>query len=308
MLVFLFFSALLLIFYFQIPQEGEIVSLDKSFLVLSRLAILATIGGGVVLVLLIYILRSVAELEKKSSEAERAKSEFVSMASHQLRTPLANVNWYTEMLLAGDAGKINKEQRQYLEEVYNSNQRMVELVNALLNVDLGSFSIDPEPLDIIEVAESALGEMLPQTENKKIKVEKNFEKNLPAVNADPRLIRIVLQNLLSNSIKYSPESGKVTLAVKKIDSDILISVSDRGFGIPEAQKEKIFTRLFRADNIIQKSEGTGLGLYIAKAVMEQTGGKIWFESKENFGTDFHFTIPLEGMKKKKGARILNRQR
>ncbi len=267
------------------------------------------VAGAIVavFVLLSFAFKSIEQLEKKANEAGRAKDEFVSMASHQLRTPLANVNWYTEMLLGGDAGELNKNQKKYLEEVYSSNQRMVELVNALLNVDLGSFAVEPEPIDIREISDSAVSDFTPQIKNKKLEIEKNYERDLPIVKADPRLLRIVFQNLLSNSIKYTPENGKITISIAKQQSDIVISIADSGYGIPKQQQQKVFTRLFRADNVIQRSEGTGLGLYIVRAVMDQTSGRVWFESKENEGSVFSFTVPLRGMKKKKGTRVLNKQ-
>lgn len=266
---------------------------------------LLIIGAAVlVLIILFYTLKSVDQLEKKASEAGHAKGEFVSMASHQLRTPLSNINWYTEMLLGGDAGEISDSQRIYLEEIYNSSQRMVELVNALLNVDLGSFAVEPEPTDFREISESALSDIAPQIKNKKMTVEKNYEKDLPQVKADPRLLRIVFYNLLSNSIKYTPERGTIKISIGTQKSEIITSIADSGYGIPKSQYSKVFTRLFRGDNVIQRSEGTGLGLYIVKAIMDQAGGRVWFESEEGKGTTFHFAFPLHGMKKKKGTRAV----
>ncbi len=244
----------------------------------------------------------------REREIDRAKSEFVSLASHQLRTPLSTVSWYAEMLLDEDVGKINKDQEKYLQSLYEANLRMVELVNALLNVsriELGTFAIEPEPTNFIKIADSVLKELAPQIKEKKLKIKKNYALDLPIINADPKLLRIILQNLFSNSVKYTPEKGQVTIEITRQESDALIKVSDTGYGIPKAQQSKIFTKLFRADNVVVKdTDGTGLGLYIVKAVAEQSGGKIWFESKENKGTTFYVTIPLAGMRKKKGTRGL----
>ncbi|MFA4922779.1 MAG: HAMP domain-containing sensor histidine kinase [Ignavibacteriaceae bacterium] len=270
----------------------------------------------------------------KEKEVDRAKSEFVSLASHQLRTPLSTVNWYTEMLLTGDAGKLNEEQRKYLEEAYKGNQRMVVLVNALLNVsrmELGTFVVEPEPTDVVLLARSVIDEQKPQTEAKKIKLSEKYAKDLPLINADPKLLRIVFQNLLSNSVKYTPDKGKIGFDIlvakkgdevggKKVKEDsIAIVVSDSGYGIPAAQQEKIFTKLFRADNVREKdTDGTGLGLYIVKAIVDHSGGLIWFESpssaafddkatagkEENKGTTFYVTLSLSGMKKKEGTKAL----
>lgn len=248
----------------------------------------------------------------KEREVDRAKTEFVSLASHQLRTPLSAINWYAEMLLAGDAGKINEKQKEFIDEIYAGNQRMVLLVNALLNVsriELGTLSVDPRPTDFSEVAKSLLVELKPSIIEKKIKVEENYDKNLPKINADPNIIRIIFQNLLSNAVKYTPEKGIITISLEKKKEDVLIKIADTGYGIPENQKSRIFEKMFRADNIKEKdASGTGLGLYLVKAIIEDAEGKIWFESKENKGTTFYITIPLSGMKKKEGSKTLNEEK
>ena len=231
------------------------------------------------------------------------KTEFVSLASHQLRTPLSTVNWYAEMLLAGDVGTLNKKQKKYLEEVYSSNQRMVELVNALLNVsslELGTFVIDPEPMDICRLAKDVIKEQKPQIDSKKIKFTFYCGKGASRICADPKLNRMIIQNLLSNSIKYTPEGGNIRLVILRTDNkNIQIKISDTGYGIPKKQHDKIFTKLFRADNVINKdTDGTGLGLYIVKSIVEKTGGKIWFESpEENRGTIFYVALPIKGILK-----------
>jgi len=185
---------------------------------------------------------------------------------------------------------------------------MVGLVNAILNVsriELGTLAIEPKPTDFRKVADSVVDELSPHIKNKKLNIEKSYDKNLPIINADLQLIRIVFQNLLSNSVKYTPNGGVISLTIAEKKPNLLITVSDTGCGIPGQQQSKIFTKLFRADNVREKeTDGTGLGLYIVKSVVEQSGGKIWFESKEDRGTTFYFTIPLEGMKKKDGTRGL----
>ncbi len=242
----------------------------------------------------------------KEKDIDKAKSEFVSLASHQLRTPLSSVNWYAEMLLAGDVGKVTPEQKKYLEEVYRGNQRMVGLVNALLDVsriELGTFLVEPEPTDIVKLAQVEIGEQKLQIGAKQIQFSSSFEKNIPLILADPKLLHMAVQNLLTNAVKYTPEGGKVRLTIALSDVHVLIKVSDTGYGIPKNQHDKIFTKLFRADNVREKdTEGTGLGLYIVKSIIEHSGGKIWFsspgktplggESQENPGTAFHVTLPI----------------
>lgn len=244
----------------------------------------------------------------RETEVDKAKTEFVSLASHQLRTPLSTVNWYAEMLLAGDAGKISDEQKKYLEEVYTGNQRMVELVNALLNVsrlELGTFVVEPEPTDIAEVIRSVIEEQKVQIDAKKQKMETNFAGDIPTIQADKKLLRMVFQNLLSNAIKYTNDKGSIRLAVSVEGKSVVISVSDNGWGIPKDQHDKIFTKLFRADNVKeQDTEGTGLGLYIVKSIVEQSGGSISFESEKDKGTTFRVLLPRDGMKKKDGEKKL----
>jgi PAS domain S-box-containing protein len=245
---------------------------------------------------------------KELKSLDLAKDEFVSIASHQLRTPLTALKGYTGMLLDGDPGPINDKQREYLGEIKDANDRMIGLITALLNVsrvDLGVFIVEPEPTDLTVVAESVLKELLPGSDAKKLHMVTDFEKDLPPLNADPKITRMIFQNLLSNAIKYTPAEGTITLAIKKDTSMMLISVADTGYGIPEDVQKKIFTKMFRADNARTKDpNGTGLGLYIIKATIEQTGGKIWFESKENKGSTFYVSLPLEGMKKKEGSKRL----
>ena len=246
----------------------------------------------------------------KEKQIDKAKTEFVSLASHQLRTPLSSINWYTEMLLAGDVGELNKEQKEYLGLVYEGNQRMVALVNSLLNVsrvDLGTFAVEPEDVDLSIMADSVLGELVPDTTTKKLKIVRKYDKKLPLFKANSKLIRIVLQNLLTNAVKYTPEKGTITVTIEKSGTkNLLIEVKDTGYGIPEEQHNKIFTKLFRADNVrVKDSEGNGLGLYLVKAIVEEAKGKISFKSQENKGATFSIILPLKGMKKKEGARTIS---
>lgn len=251
---------------------------------------------------------------------DKAKTEFVSLASHQLRTPLSAINWYAEMLIAGDAGSINEEQKKYLEEIYKGNQRMVDLVNALLNVsriDLGTFQIEPEPTDVAKLLQDVIGEQKFALDARRITLSSNVQSDMPQLNADTKLFRMVFQNLLSNACKYTPVGGSVRMELKtkkKGDSyesltlnedSFCFSIMDSGYGIPAAQKNKIFSKLFRADNVrSMDTDGTGLGLYIVKSIIEHSGGKIWFTSEENKGTTFFFILPASGMTKKEGVRAL----
>lgn len=253
--------------------------------------------------------REVELANQQLRSLDLAKDEFVSIASHQLRTPLTALKGYAGMLLDGDAGPINDKQRAYLAEIKKANDRMINLITALLNVsriDLGVFVVEPEPVNLEKVAESVLKESEMRINDKSLAITKNFGKDLPVIKADLNIIRMILQNLLSNAVKYTPPGGKITFNIKKDGQNILISVADTGYGIPKNVQSKIFTKMFRADNArVKDPDGTGLGLYIIKETIEKTGGKIWFESLgENKGSTFYVTIPLGGMKKRVGTKRL----
>jgi PAS domain S-box-containing protein len=249
----------------------------------------------------------------KEKEIDRTKTEFVSLASHQLRTPLSAINWYAEMILDGDAGKINKQQRLYLSEIYRGNQRMVELVNSLLNVsrlDLGTFEIKPQLFDIGLIIDDIANEMKHSLIEKNQKLITNKPDDIPKINADQKLMRIIMQNLISNAIKYSPKNSNITVSITynsdNIKSAFEIKITDHGYGIPNDQKDKIFTKLFRADNVRElDTEGTGLGLYIVKSILDEADGKISFTSVEKKGTTFTVTLPKSGMKQKSGDKTIN---
>ncbi len=248
-------------------------------------------------------------------EIDRMKSEFVSIASHQLRTPLTTINWYVEMLLSGDLGPLDKQQHDYLEEVHDGSLRMVSLVNDLLNVsrlESGRLKVDPQLIDLADLIRSIIKETGPLAEPKGIALK--FDEPsppLPKILLDKTLVRQVVHNLITNAIRYTPKQAKSAVEVRLYtkqegaDKSVVISVRDHGIGIPEDQKDNIFEKFFRADNAVQAvSSGSGLGLYMAKMVMDASGGKISFQSKQDEGTTFLVEIPISGMVSKDGDKGL----
>lgn len=247
----------------------------------------------------------------KEKEIDRAKSEFVSLASHQLRTPLSAINWYSELLQDEEStGKLNEEQQDFLNEIHLAQKRMTSLVGDLLNVsriELGTFSITPEEVDIVEVSDSVLKEIEHTIKEKKQHIETKYPAENLSIMADRNLLRTVFQNLISNAVKYTPNKGTISVRiwVDSVNKKVRIDIKDTGYGVPKNQQSQIFSKLFRADNILDKeTSGSGLGLYIVKSILDESGGSISFESEENKGTVFHLTVPLSGMKKREGKKKL----
>ena len=250
----------------------------------------------------VVVLRDVTQ----ERQIDRVKTEFVSLASHQLRTPLTIINWSSEILLT--SGKLVQAQLQEVNSIHEACKRMVGLVDALLNVsrlEMGTLSVEPEQVNIANATKICIEELMPQIKKKKLTFMEKYDSNLTHLLTDPKLLNIILLNLLSNAVKYTPEGGKINLTVDKKINDVHIAVVDTGIGIPQKQQDKVFTKLFRVDNAhVIDSNGTGLGLYIVKAVTVSLGGSISFTSSEGNGSVFEVTLPLNGPVKKEGTKHL----
>ena len=235
---------------------------------------------------------------------ERIKTEFVSLAAHQLRTPLSAIKWTLKMLLDGDLGEITKEQRGFLDKTYQSNERMISLINDLLNItriEEGKYLYKPTLADFENIVHFVINSLQEEIARKKIVLD--FEKpktKLPRITIDTEKIRLVVQNLLDNAVRYTPLHGRITILLEiikfhdKDEREIIFSIKDTGVGIPQDQQPRVFTKFFRGANVMRMdTEGTGLGLFISKNIVEAHGGKIWFESEERKGTTFYFTLPVK---------------
>jgi signal transduction histidine kinase len=230
-------------------------------------------------------------------EDDREKTEFVSLASHQLRNPLSELGWNVEAFLGGNYGALTERQREALEEMNVSKHNMVELVDDLLNVsriELGALKLELKPTDIVAFVHALKDENKRSAEAKHIRFVLECAIDALTLETDPRLLRMALQNVLSNAVKYTPEGGTVTLAVREDGArrELQCIVSDTGYGIPAKARVHLFEKFYRAENVREKNiEGTGLGLYIAKSALSRMGGIIVFESEEGKGTRFVITLP-----------------
>ena len=229
---------------------------------------------------------------------ERMKTEFVSISAHQLRTPLSAIKWTLRMLLDGDLGKITSEQREFIEKTYESNERMINLINDLLNVtriEEGRYLYKPTLSDIEQVLKYVIGPYQEEATKKGISFEfEKTKKKPPKVLLDVEKMRLAFQNLVDNAIRYTPSGGKVTVSINYGKKEVVVSVKDTGVGIPSDQQERVFTKFFRGANVIRmETDGSGLGLFITRNIVESHGGKIWFDSQEGKGTTFYFSIPVK---------------
>ena len=226
-------------------------------------------------------------------EAERLKSDFVSFVSHQLRTPLAGMNWMLE--LAAECEGLPPDAREHISDARESAARLVNLVNDLLDIarlEAGRVVVTPEPVRLADATRSVLTELERLIADKGLQVSVDAD-HAPAVLADPQLVRQAVMNLISNAIKYNKPGGRLAIRIAAQNDALEWSVRDTGMGIPRAAQSRLFEKFFRAENAVaQEVEGTGLGLHLVRLIIEQAGGRVWCESEPGAGSLFAFTLPV----------------
>lgn len=239
----------------------------------------------------------------KVKAMDKMKSEFISLASHQLRTPLSAVKWFGEMLIDGDAGKLTRMQEKYVLKINESNEREIQLVNALLNVskiESGKIIVSAKLTDFRKLVEGILSDMKVNITGENKILLYMIDKNVPEMMIDVDLIKHVYSNLLTNALKYTNEGGKIVVRVYLKGKNVITEVKDNGIGIPKEEQSRIMEKFFRGSNALKKeTEGNGLGLYLTKTIVESSGGKMWFDSTEGKGSSFNFSLPIRAIRHKR---------
>ncbi len=230
-------------------------------------------------------------------EIDAAKDDFISMASHQLRTPLTSIKGYLSMVLEGDAGTLKEKQQSLLSEAFTSSQRMVYLISDFLNVSriqTGKFILELKPVDLANLIKSEIQQHESITRNRGVTIVYQKPDNFPMVMLDQNKMSQVIMNFINNAVTYSKPGGLIKVELTSIGGKACLKVIDNGIGVPSHERHKLFTKFFRATNAKnQRPDGTGIGLFMAKKVVLEHGGEMLFQTKENVGSTFGFCIPIK---------------
>ncbi len=246
--------------------------------------------------------KKLRQTNEKLKQLDEAKDEFISMASHQLRTPLTSVKGYVSMVLEGDTGKLNAMQRKLLDQAFLSSQRMVYLIADLLNVSrlhTGKFVIDAKPTNLADVVEGELQQLTETAKARSLELEYEKPTSFPTLNLDETKIRQVVMNFADNAIYYTPHGGHIVVKLTETPESIEFTVNDDGLGVPKADQPHLFNKFYRAGNARKaRPDGTGLGLFMAKKVVVAQGGAVIFKSQEGKGSTFGFSFPRHNLEVK----------
>ncbi|NQV00903.1 MAG: HAMP domain-containing histidine kinase [Parcubacteria group bacterium] len=268
---------------------------------------LIVIGVTAILFIIGYL---VLQSFEKLAQANRMKSEFVSIVSHQLRTPLTSIKWTLNLMMLKEKDSLTKEQLEKLITIKESNQRMVNLVNDLLNIsriEQGQLNLKPEKISLEKTIQDLIKEYsaLAKASNIEFSLKSEF---LPLVLIDKQGIELILRNLIDNAVRYTKGKGLIKIKLIKKNNSVRCEIQDSGVGIPNKDKRKIFQKFFRSQNIMKyQTQGTGLGLFIAKSVINASKGSIGFQSQENKGSTFWFELPIKKTLKQKILKHQNKK-
>lgn len=256
--------------------------------------VLTIIGLAIVLFILTFVINQSFE---RLFQASRLKSEFVNIVSHQLRSPITNIKWVTEFLSSKEIDQNPEKKEKYLRQLQKNIGLMVELVDDLLiitKIEEGLFPINKKEGSISDIVRDLVNGAAPFAQASGLNLQFHEPKASLSAVFDQSMMKIVIENLIDNAIRYTREGGKIEIWLEKDDRKITFKIKDQGVGIPLSDQRFIFQKFFRSSNALkEETKGSGLGLYITKLIVTKSGGKIWFESDEGEGSIFYFTIPLK---------------
>jgi signal transduction histidine kinase/ActR/RegA family two-component response regulator len=248
--------------------------------------------------------RELKEQSLELQEVSRHKSEFLASMSHELRTPLNAVIGFSEVLLERMFGEINERQEEYLRDIYSSGKHLLELLNEILDlskVEAGRMELEYSEFDLRSLLDDSASMVRERALTHGIQLSVDVGSNVGAVHSDELRLKQVVLNLLTNAVKFTPDGGSVTIQAERRGSQIDITVTDTGIGIPEADRERIFESFQQGGRGPSREEGTGLGLTLSRRIVELLGGRMWLESEVGRGSTFGFSLPLEESRRQAGG-------
>ena len=246
-------------------------------------------------------LLSIEEHNRKVlKKVDSAKDDFISMASHQLRTPLTSIKGYVSMLLSGDFGHLSTEQKKVLSEAYTNSERMAFLIDDFLDVSrlqLGKLELQKMPTRLSQILETEITQLKAAADMRNITIKYNTPESLPILDIDANKLRQVMMNMIDNAIFYSHPRGEIVIELYQQRGQVVFMVKDQGIGVPRGEQHKLFTKFYRASNARKaRPDGSGVGLYVARKIIVAHGGSLIFESTENVGSTFGFRLPIKSAK------------
>jgi signal transduction histidine kinase len=292
-------------------QYPQFLFLVMGIIIIGTMIFTYTIGSryvqdpflvSLIVIILTFILFIIAFIINQSfeklAEASRMKSELIGIASHQLRTPLTGLKWAADLLLSGRMGHFEEKQLEFLKILKDNSDRMAELIGNLLTAskieDGANNKIKKEKTVPQELLSEAIRAFTPVAKAKKIEIKSEIAEDLPEILSDPAQLKMVFENLLDNAIRYSNNVGEIKVWFGEKKGRLCFEIKDQGVGIPKEDQKYIFQKFFRSKNAMHhQTQGTGLGLYIIKSIVTKLGGKIGFQSEENKGSTFWFTLPIK---------------